>query len=118
MLTAELQERARVTVQNITKSFKEQTRRGFNMAGIGLPTFETQQDHDAYHPDDAGIPFRQHNEFANAVHTGLVGNGVPARKVIIRFPEYSIWLSGKSNTSEMRAAYTGYLLANMDIAVL
>ena len=113
MLTPELQERARTIAQRITTHHKESTANGFDMAAIGLPTFETQADHDEYHPDDAGQPFTDLNEFAEAVSSGLSANGVPSQKVVIHFPEYSAWLNGKANTSEMRSAFAAYLTSKM-----
>ena len=34
---------------------------GYDIVSMGLPSFESQEDRDRYHPDDAGQDFRELN---------------------------------------------------------
>lgn len=112
MLTPEVASRAQRQINNLSAAFKESRAQGYDVQALGLPVFEAQADHDSYHPDDAGLPIDQHNEFAETIFQGLQQNGVTAKKVVIRFTEYTAWLKGRKNDSDMRAAYTGYLVAS------
>jgi hypothetical protein len=114
MLTDEVRARAARQVMNATEGYRQAKASGFNVVALSLPSFETQEDHDLYHPDDAGQDFRDHNEFAAEVLKGLRANVVPAELVTIHYRDYLRWLNGRRNTSEVRSVYGAYLLAEID----
>jgi hypothetical protein len=116
MLTNEIRLRAERQVKNLTTQYKQGKAAGYDIVSMGLPSFESQEDHDRYHPDDAGQDFREHNDFAAEILKGLRANGVPAELVTIRYDAYAKWLSGRKNTSEARAEYEAHLAADADAA--
>ena len=111
MLTQEVQLRVKRQVTTITTAYQQAKAIGYNIAAVSLPSFESQEDHDLYHPDDAGQAFSDANEFVDEIRKGLQSNGIPAELVVIRFPEYSKWLEGRSNSKENRSAFGAHLLA-------
>jgi hypothetical protein len=114
MLTTEVKLRVERQVANITTGFKKARAAGYNMVAVGVPSFTSQEDHDRYHPDDAGQDYREHNEFASEILKGLSANGVPAELVVIQYSDYAKWLNGRKNTSDTRAEYSGHLVADAD----
>jgi hypothetical protein len=115
MLKQETQLRAERQIKNITRGYKEAKAAGYDVQALSLPAFESQEDHDKYHPDEVGEDFREHNEFASEILKGLHANGVPAELVTIHYADYSQWLKGRPNTSDSRAAYGAYLLTKKHI---
>jgi hypothetical protein len=111
-LDSKTKDRVKLQIARITEGYRESVGAGYKPEAIGLPTFEAQEDHDKYHPDDAGMSVADANEFAEEIGAGLRANGVPAVSIVIRFREYAEWLKGAANTSEARAAFCGYLTAS------
>jgi hypothetical protein len=113
MLTDEIRLRAERQIKNAA-AYKQTKAAGYNVVSLGLPSYDSQEDHDLYHPEQAGQDFRQENEFVVEVLKGLRTNGVPAELVSIKYADYATWLNGRKNTTEARATYSGFLVAESD----
>lgn len=112
MLTNERRLRVEKQVKVITAGFKRAKAAGYNVVAMGLPSYDSQEDHDLYHPEQAGQDFQEENEFLVEILQGLRTNGVPAELVSIKYDDYAKWLGGRKNTTETRSAYTGYLISD------
>jgi hypothetical protein len=109
MLSDDVRGRVIRQVQTFTDAYRTSKEVGYNVQGMSLPTFESQEDFDLCRPSEKGTDFRQHNEFIAEVLKGLVANRVPSAPVVFRYPELSKWLNGKPITPESRSAYAAYL---------
>jgi hypothetical protein len=108
MLSDEIQARVKRQVKAITEGYKQDAS-NFKVKALSLPVFDSQEDHDKYHPEDAGVvDFKEHNEYVTEVLNGL---RVPAELITVNADDYHNWLNGRSNSSMMRTAYCAYLLS-------
>jgi hypothetical protein len=112
MLTKEDHSRVEQQVKNVTAGYKRAKSAGYSPSAVGVPSFNAQEDHDRYHPDDAGQAFSEHNEFASEVTKRLISNGVPAELVVVKYADYARWLNGRKHTGETRAEYNAHLVAD------
>ena len=111
MMTPEVRARAARQIRTFTDAYRAATGAGYDTVALSLPSFDTQEDHDRYHPDEAGENFRDFNEFAAEILKGLRANAVPAELVTIHYADYAKWLDGRKNIQENRAAYGAFLIA-------
>ena len=111
MLDERSRQKAQRQVVVLTDQYRHAKGMGYNVTTMGLPTYETQEDLDKYHPHDAGSNFEQENEFVAEIIKGLLANNVPARPVTVRHADYVQWLSGRENSSGNRASFCRDLVA-------
>jgi hypothetical protein len=110
MLEEQSAQKAQRMIARFTEQFRQAVAMGYDADAIGLPTYETQEDFDQYRPDLAGSNYEQENEFIVEIIKGLLANGVPARPVTVKYADYAVWLNGRENTGDNRAAFVSSLV--------
>ena len=111
MLDAEGKAKVQRQIATFTDNYRQMKALGYNVTIMGLPSYETQEDFDRYQTHLVGSDFQIENEFMTEILKGLLTNGVPARLVTIRYPEFEKWLNGRENNSSTRASYCGHLIS-------